>query len=205
MADRHASGIVPIFVAALLGGIFSLWRDVLVRFAGSLVPALCGCIIGLLYWAPGFLRQWQGYITYSMAVITFLLLPPHISNGKFYELAAQVAPVLFLALAIEHQAFRSQSILALPPRQQVRHYGNFVFQAATPALFLVLAGVESMRALTMDHQDHARFDLVAAALIAATISLLLTAIVGPYRQQITPAQDQERVESARSCRTDDTE
>jgi hypothetical protein len=86
-----------------------------------------------------------------------------IDEIRFYEVTAQIVPVLFLALAVETRTLRGQAKRAVDERAA----------AAFTALLLVVAGIESLRAIAQQRAQAAAFDVVVAALAAATTALVL--------------------------------
>ena len=115
------------------------------------------------------LRPYLNDIAVGAGIFAFFTAPQSIESSTFYELSAQVVPVLFLALALETRAFQFRSSMTPEERRA----------AALPAFALLLAGVESFRVLAFNTPEFGAFDLVAAALVTASTSLALTAAIGP--------------------------
>jgi hypothetical protein len=141
------------------------------RHIGILVLALV--IVGLLvvFTVPDLVRQEADYISFSLGFLATVLAPGSIRNEKFYELTTQIVPVLFLALAVETQAFRI-GFTRTRPRVLTDIF------LAVPALALVVAGFESFRVIVVGQATRGRFDVVVGALVAAATSLTITALVG---------------------------
>jgi hypothetical protein len=109
---------------------------------------------------------------------------------RFYELAIQVVPILFLALGVEMRSLSISRDTAGADRRM----------ATFTALFLVVAGFESFRAIASGDAESVSFNVVAAALAGATTALVIPVLVGlpestkdsePHEQQAkdVPAQD----------------
>jgi hypothetical protein len=58
---------------------------------------------------PEYFRREMPFIAFLVAGVVSVTAPTTIDQLKFYEVTAQVVPVLFLALAVEHRAFRVHS------------------------------------------------------------------------------------------------
>ncbi len=151
--------IVILIVMPLIGG-YSFLTGLLL-FAGV-------ALIFVPHYAPAAVRQNSYLIAIAAGVITAYLAPQRTSEMRFYEITAQIVPVLFLALAVELQAFRIRANL---PRGET-------YVGAIVALFLVIAGFESLRTISSGKAEIGQFSSVAAALVAATTNLVLIAIVG---------------------------
>jgi hypothetical protein len=148
------------------------------RYTGLLVPVLLIAALLTIFTIPDLVRREANYISFVLGFLTAVLAPKSITNDKFYELTAQTVPVLFLALAVETQAFRIGSGRTRP------RVLTEIFVAA-PALALAVAGFESFRVILVGQATRGRFDFVIGALIAAATSLTVTALVGH-----TPSRDE---------------
>jgi hypothetical protein len=132
-----------------------------------------------LIWAfPDTVRKWTSYLAFLGGMITYFIAPPSINVEKFYELTVQVVPVLFLTLGLEQRTFRYE-----PSGEADLKDLRFIIFVGFPAITLAIAGAESLRTIATGNPQRGTFDLVAGALVAAAISLTLTAIVGPYHPE----------------------
>jgi predicted acyltransferase len=153
------------------------WRAggfLLGRFISGLVVLAIGAAYLLITAYPAQVRRHSAKIALGAAVVTYLLTPSSTTQREFYAVAAQVVPVLFLALAVEQRAFEVRSDMDDPER------GLITF----PAVGLLLAGAESFRAL-LDRPEKASLQFVASGLVLGGVALFIGAVAGPR----TPKQD----------------
>ena len=125
-------------------------------------------LIGALNLWPKLFHGSEWLIALIAAAVAFVAVPPRISSIAFYEAAAQIVPILFLALALDARAFSPERHRSEPERRLA-----VIFAAA-----LLLAGFQVLKALAEGKAEAADFQLVAAALAAATTALAIPAITG---------------------------
>lgn len=144
------------------GGSFHLrwFINVLIILAGV-------AIYSLIYLYPARARRYSGEIAFGAAIVMFLLTPSSTTQREFYAVAAQVVPVLFLALAVEQRAFQVRPEMD----ESERHFITF------PAVGLLLAGAESFRAL-LDRPEKASLQLVTSGLVLGAVALFIRAVAG---------------------------
>lgn len=119
-------------------------------------------VIGAISARPGFFRQEAPVIAFAVGLTAYILAPSEISQMKFYELAAQIVPVLFLTLAVETRTF------FLNPMGASEDIAKVMIAA-----LLAYAEFESLRVIVIDKPQSGNFDIVAAALTAAAALLIL--------------------------------
>jgi hypothetical protein len=139
-----------------------------------ILPVVFTAALVALWTIPDLLRNETNYISFVLGFLAAVLAPSSIPQEKFYELTAQIVPVLFVALAVETQAFQISSVRTSP------RVLTEVF-LAVPALGLAIAGYESLRVVVVGQATRGRFDVVIGALIAAGASLTISAFVGRPR------------------------
>jgi hypothetical protein len=86
----------------------------------------------------------------------------------FYELTAQIVPVLVLVVIIEMRGFRFQRVVQDIDRRV----------AADITIFLIAAGYESLRVLARGDPESGNAWLVIGSLVAASVGLVLWAVTG---------------------------
>lgn len=117
---------------------------------------------------PEILRGQANMLAFFVALFAVGIAPDEISEIRFYELAIQVVPILFLALGVEMRSLRISRDTAGADRRM----------ATFTALFLVVAGFESFRAIASGDAESVSFNVVAAALAGATTALVIPVLVG---------------------------
>jgi hypothetical protein len=155
------------------------------RYIGILVLALVIAGLLVVFTIPDLVRREADYTSFSLGFLATVLAPGSITNEKFYELTTQIVPVLFLALAVETQAFRI-GFTRTRPRVLTEIF------LAVPALALVVAGFESFRVIVVGQATRGRFDVVVGSLVAAATSLTIAALVGhasPTRESRDESSD----------------
>jgi len=125
-------------------------------------------LLGALNLWPQLFRGVEWLIALIVAAIAFVAVPQRIDSLTFYEAAAQIIPILFLALALEARAFSPERHRSEPERRLA-----VIFAAA-----LLVAGFEVLKALAEGKAAAADFQIVASALAAATTAIAIPAIVG---------------------------
>jgi hypothetical protein len=113
-------------------------------------------------------RPWINAISVAVGTLCCFLVPTKTDHREFYELTAQIVPVLFIALAIEMRAYRLSQERAGPLTLRV---------AYLPAIALVAAGFEALRVLATGQPSTGNLRFVAASMTIATVSLALLAIL----------------------------
>jgi hypothetical protein len=133
-------------------------------------------IAAMLY--PSFCRRWAELIAVTpLPFIVTLGANLRIAAASFYELAAQIVPVLFLALGFETRDPESRSGSTAEREYRI--------MLTVPVAGLLLAGGEALRALAMTNKDQAQAEWVIGPLVTASIALAIRAITRP----LNPAQD----------------
>jgi hypothetical protein len=105
-------------------------------------------------------------ISVAAGLAIYYLSPLKTDEIKFYEITAQIVPILFLALAVELGAFRYRRGI---PDTQV---------GGTMMVFLIGAEIECLRVITNGNAKSGAFSAVIAVLVAATVGLVFIAITG---------------------------
>jgi hypothetical protein len=121
----------------------------------------------LIYLFPARALRYSGDIAFVAAIVTFLLTPSSTTQREFYAVAAQVVPVLFLALAIDQRAFEVRSKMDESTRRFL----------TLPAGGLLLAGAEAFHAL-LDRPEKASLQLVMGGLVLGAVALFIRAVAG---------------------------
>jgi hypothetical protein len=170
LLDRIRWGIAPLVLISLFG-VFP-WRDGrydLIGLRNGLV-VLAGVILySVAYQRPDLIRAGGDFIAFLAGAVAFVVTPRTTTVRDFYAVAAQVVPVLFLALAIEHRAFQVSGNMD----PSTRH------ATTLPAVVLLLAGVESFRGVVADDLSSVSMQLVVGSLTMGGVALGLRAMVGP--------------------------
>ena len=128
-------------------------------------------IVALLVGAPDFMRREGYYLAYCASGLAYVLTPYHIEHIAFYEIAAQVAPVLFLALTIETRTFRAMDV-------DLEAFSVAQWFAPYPIVALLYVEFESLRVIAINDPTRRTFDVVVATLVAAGVTLLISATLG---------------------------
>ena len=129
-----------------------------------------GMFLTALNLRPRWFQGGEWLIALVAAAVAFVAVPERIGAIEFYEAAAQIIPILFLALALEARAFSPERHRSEPERRV----------AVVMAASLLIAGFEMLKALAEGKAEAAQFDIVAAALAAATTAIAIPAIVGRH-------------------------
>lgn len=154
---------------------------VLVAFAvgiwiALLMMAFWLALLVVLY-RPEWLRD--GVFALSAAAFVTGLIASRDAHAdiRFYEAVAQLVPVVFIALAVEIHAFRSN---------RPRHPED-LRPAAVIALALVYAEYEALHVLATDDARHGELDLIVGALAAAAVGVVLPVLLGRRSDVPSPA------------------
>jgi hypothetical protein len=138
------------------------------QLAGLIGLVLFGILVATVVTYPSFMKREGYYLAYFAGGLAYLLTPFNIEHIAFYEIAAQVAPVLFLALTIETRTFQPLDLDREVP--SLSHWFSPV-----PIIALVYVEFESLRVIALNDPARGTFDVVVATLVAAGVSLFISA------------------------------
>jgi hypothetical protein len=142
-----------------------------------MLAALAAATAGI----PRIVRNHANFIAVAAGLVSHVLAPNKVSEKLFYELTAQIVPVLFLALAVEARAFERQGGSSAG---DARDLGWEWPLGATAAFALLIAGYESLKVLSNGRATTGDFDGVVAALTTATVALTIRALLGPPERRL---------------------
>ena len=150
------------------------------RFYDDLIAhrvLLIGSAIGglaILYAAvkyPDYIRERSVAVALIAGAIAIAVSPDTIRHIEFFEITAQVVPVLFLALAVEVRGFFGEVIAK----------ERLTFAVITS--LLLVAGGESLRVLAIGDPTRGIPTVIIATLAIAAFELGILAITGPQERQ----------------------
>jgi len=161
---RAIAGVVDVLVFVGALALIALATSIL--FALAMVAFWLALLIVL--YRPEWLRD--GVFALSIAAFGAGVLATNDGQAalRFYEATAQLVPVVFIALAVEIHAFRTDR-----PRS-----AEDLRPAAVIALALVYAEYEALRVLASGDAGSGEFNFVVGALAAAAVGIVLPALLG---------------------------
>ena len=150
--------ISPIAIASLLNA----YEARLTPYRGIIDTGLFWLLVIIVIVYPEFIKREGYYLSYLAGGLAYLLTPYHIDHITFYEITAQVAPLLFLALTVETGTYQPLGLKAVSVAQ---------WFIPVPIIALVYVEFESLRVIALHDAAQGTFDVVVATLVAAGVSL----------------------------------
>lgn len=134
----------------------------------TFLAAIAGLVLfELILRSPHLLRPGVFVVALLVGVAVVMAAPESINEREFYVVVAQVAPALFIALAVQVQGYFRH----WPPGEDRR-------APAIVVLSLAFAEYECLRVLACDDVRSGSFNGVAAAMAAAGVGLVLPVLLG---------------------------
>jgi hypothetical protein len=167
--------IIAIFelLVVLSSILIYIFHDELIALRILLVGSAIGGL-AIVYAAveyPDYIRERSIAVASIAGAIAIAVSPKTIRHIEFFEVTAQVVPVLFLALAVEVRGFFGEVIAK----------ERFTFAVITS--LLLVAGGESLRVLAIGDPTRGIPSVIIATLAIVAFELGILAITGPQERQ----------------------
>jgi hypothetical protein len=152
-----------------------------VSIRGICILAALFFLVGVVPALAGSLVEWDHYLGNLAFIAVALMLHGKYAHQAFYEAAAQIIPVLFLALAVTSRL----SMLGAP---------LVADQNARMAIVIALVFGEaaSIQALAEGDSRPFSFGVVIGSMLAATVPLIIHAIANPSAQETEKSEAHRR-------------